>query len=76
MQQLFLCRARAFLDLISNAELRTHVAIYAALLRTTGHEGVREKAETSVAMDVLWRTHMVHPRIYATDCGSKGAFPP
>jgi hypothetical protein len=37
---------------------------------------VLEKAETSVAIDVIWRTHMVHPRIYAADCSSKGAFMP
>ena len=63
----FFERAASFLERATDVELARHVEQYAAFLAS----GALEQAATpSLAVEVVWRTHLLHPLSYLHACAS------
>eukprot|EP00035_Acanthoeca_spectabilis_P031066 m.12365 g.12365 ORF g.12365 m.12365 type:complete len:811 (-) comp4539_c0_seq2:111-2543(-) len=64
----FFAQALLFLEKTSNAELAAYVSEYTALFRTSVTSTGVVLPATSFAIELLHRTHMLHPRLYREAC--------
>ena len=66
----FFDRALPFAAGSTDAQMAGYVREYADFLASKAHPSMESRSVPSFAVELVWRTHLLHPQAYAKDCAA------